>query len=128
MKFLEWKEENEISFPEIDKQHKEIYATINQLYELKDSNKEKILKLYEELLKKFREHFETEENFMKQHNAIELFSHRLEHERAFKKYDTYFSKLKRKNSKFNDEILISLKTWIENHAIFKDSKLKKYAN
>ncbi len=128
MNFLEWKKENEISFSEIDKQHKDIYATINRLYDLKDSKKEQILKLYEDLLVKFRKHFESEEKFMKQHNAIELFSHRLEHERAYKKYDDYFNKLKRKNSKFNDEILISLKTWIENHAIFKDSKLKKYVN
>ena len=128
MKFLEWKEENEISFPEIDKQHKDIYTAINKLYELKNSNKDEILKHYELLLKKFRKHFETEEKFMKERNAIELFSHRLEHERALTKYDKYFNKLKKKNSKFNDEILISLKTWIENHAIFKDNKLKKYVN
>ncbi len=128
MKFLEWKEENEISFPKIDKQHKDIYATINKLYSLKDGEKEKIVKLYEELLKKFRKHFDTEEEFMKQHKAIELFSHKLEHERAYRKYEAIYNQLKKKNSKFNDEILTSLKTWIENHAIFKDNKLRKYVN
>ncbi len=128
MKFLEWKKENEISLPEIDKQHKDIYDAINKLYDLKDSNKTKILKHYEDLLKKFRKHFETEEKFMKQHNAIELFSHKMEHQRAYKKYENYFSKLKKKNGSLDDEVLISLKTWIENHAIFKDNKLKKYVN
>ena len=127
MSFIKWNKKDILGIPSIDKQHKEIYEIVNNLHDLKDDNKSKISKQYKILLAKFIEHFDTEEDFMKERNIISLFSHKLEHERALEKYTTYFEKYKANKEPFDEDILHSLKTWLVNHAEMKDNKLKQYA-
>jgi len=127
MSFIKWSSKDKLGISSIDKQHKEIYEIVNNLHDLKDESKTKISKQYKVLLSKFKEHFETEEDFMKKNNVLSLFSHKLEHERALAKYSTYFEQYQSSKEPFDDEILQSLKTWLVNHAEMKDNKLKQYA-
>ncbi len=127
MAFIKWSSKDKLGISSIDKQHKEIYEIVNHLYDLRNENKSKITKEYKVLLSKFKEHFETEEDFMKKHNVISLFSHKLEHQRAFEKYSTYFEQYKVNKDPFDEEIIFSLKNWLLNHAEMKDNKLKQYA-
>jgi len=126
MTFIKWNKKDLLGIDEIDNQHKDIYDMVNNLHNLRSASKSKITEQFELLLSKFKKHFETEEQFMKELNVPILFSHKLEHQRALDKYAAYFETYKTSSSPFDEEILNSLKTWLYNHAEMKDKKLKQY--
>jgi hemerythrin-like metal-binding protein len=128
MAFLDFEEKHLLGIPEVDEQHKNIYQTVNALYSIKDKNTVEILKVFEKLLDKINQHFKTEENFMIKKKIVHFISHKLEHERAYKKYFKYFEDVKSGKISFDEEIILSLKNWLEAHFEKKDIKLKSFAN
>lgn len=128
MEFLKFEKKHVLGIQEIDVQHKEIYESVNHLYEILNGDKKEIIENYQSLLQKLKVHFETEENLMKKNKVVEFISHKLEHDRALEKYSEYFKTLKKANSTLDSEILVSLKNWLENHFEKKDLKLKYILN
>ena len=127
MSLMEFGNEKKIGIQKIDNEHKEIIENINHLYEIKDSEKKEILKSYNSLLEKFKKHFNSEEEYMKKHKSINYISHKLEHDRAYNKYYSYYISYKSGNNNFDPEILLSMRNWIENHLLKKDKKLSSLA-
>lgn len=123
MSLMEFGNEKKIGIQKIDNEHKEIIENINHLYEIKDSEKKEILKSYNSLLEKFKKHFNSEEEYMKKHKSINYISHKLEHDRAYNKYLSYYLSYKSGNNRFESEILLSMRNWIESHLVKKDRKL-----
>ncbi len=128
MDFIKFEKKHILGITEIDEQHKEIYETVNHLFEIQKGEKKEILENYQSLLQKLKIHFETEENLMKKNKVVEFISHKLEHDRALSKYSEYYKILKKVNSTLDTEILTSLKNWLENHFEKKDLKLKQFSN
>ena len=124
MKLMHFGEDQKIGIQKIDVQHEEIIETVNHIYEIKDHEKQEILELFTQLLKQLKFHFESEENLMKDNKVVHYISHKLEHDRALLKYSDYCSLYKSGKAKFDSEILVSLKNWIENHLVKKDMKLQ----
>jgi hemerythrin len=124
MALIKFGKDKKIGIKIFDEQHKEIIQTVNHLFEIKESPKEEVIKSFDKLLVQLKNHFESEEKFMKDKKIIQYISHKLEHDRALQKYSDYFRTLRSSKSKFDPEILISLKNWLDSHLIKKDSKLK----
>lgn len=125
---LKFGKEQKLGIKEIDIQHEGIYNTVNHLYKIKKDNPRGILKTFEELLDQLKKHFDTEEKFMKDHKTIFYISHKLEHDRALNKYSNYYKDLKSGKTRFDEEIIESLKNWLESHLEKKDFKLKELIN
>ncbi len=123
MSLMEFGNEQKIGIQKIDNEHKAIIENVNHLYEIKDHEKTEILKSFDSLLEKLKNHFSSEETFMKEHKSINYISHKLEHDRAYKKYLSYYQSFKSSKKNFDTEILLSMRNWIESHLVKKDMKL-----
>ncbi len=125
MKFIRWKSDYSVKNKLIDSQHKELNEIINQLYELDpEKDSKQIRKLLNDFVDKLEEHFDTENNLMKESDFPGFFSHKLEHERALRKYSSWVdSMLKKKKLELDKDFFASYKRWFENHHNFQDSKL-----
>lgn len=123
MALMNFGNEQKIGIQAIDNEHKAIFDNVNYLFDIKDHEKNEILESYDSLLMKLKEHFNTEEMFMKEHNSVNYISHKLEHDRAYKKYLNYYVSFKSENQEFDSEILISMRNWLESHLIKKDMQL-----
>ncbi len=127
MAFINFTKDHLIGIKEIDNQHKSIYKTVNHLYNIQHNNKAEVIEIFQTLLEQLKTHFETEENFMKENKIVQFISHKLEHDRAFIKYSSYFKKYKKGKVDLDPDILLSLKNWLNNHFEKKDSKLADLA-
>ena len=126
-KFIEWSDENNCNVKVIDDQHKELVELLNELYQhLGDSYNWRVESLVKRLIEHLREHFDTEEDLMKSNQYQSYISHKLEHDRHFKKVLDYQTALKEENEVISLEFLNSMKTWFYNHLDFNDRKLGKY--
>jgi hemerythrin len=124
MKLMQFRKELKIGIQIIDDQHENIIQTVNHIYDIKNHEKQEILESFSKLIAQLKDHFEIEENLMNENKVIHSISHKLEHDRAFRKYSDYYNVIKSGKTEFDAEILISLKEWIESHLIKKDMKLK----
>lgn len=123
MSLMEFGNEQKIGIQKIDNEHKAIIENVNHLYEIKDHEKTEILKSFDSLLEKLKNHFSSEETFMIEHKSMNYISHKLEHDRAYKKYLSYYQSFKSSKKNFDTEILLSMRNWIESHLVKKDMKL-----
>lgn len=123
MALMKFGNEQKIGIQAIDDEHKAIFDNVNYLFDIKDHEKNEILESYDSLLEKLKKHFNTEEMFMKENNSMNYISHKLEHDRAYKKYLNYYLSFKSEKEEFDSEILISMRNWLESHLIKKDMQL-----
>ena len=123
MSLMEFGNKQKIGIQKIDNEHKAIIENVNHLYEIKDHEKTEILKSFDSLLEKLKNHFRSEETFMIEHKSMNYISHKLEHDRAYKKYLNYYQSFKSSKNNFDSEILLSMRNWIESHLVKKDMKL-----
>ncbi len=125
MKFMRWKSDYSVKNKLIDSQHKSLNEIINELYEMDVKKDEKRAReLLNEFVEKLDEHFDTENKLMTESEYPGYFSHKLEHERALRKYSSWVdSMLKKKKLEIDGEFFNSYKRWFENHHTFQDSKL-----
>ena len=127
MSFIDWSEEEDIKIKIIDEQHKSIALLINELHETLGSKRNFLEKnLVERLVKKLREHFDTEENLMKEYKFPYFISHKMEHDRFLNKIQNFYSGLEAGNEKVNLELLNSIKRWLFNHLEINDRKCGKF--
>lgn len=124
MKLMEFGKDHKIGLKKIDEQHADIIDSVNHIYDIKDHEKTEILEAFDQLLSRFKYHFESEENLMKENKVVQFISHKLEHDRALKKYSEYYNTFKSGNDTFDSNILVSIKNWMESHLVKKDMKLQ----
>ena len=121
---MNFDKDHEIGIREIDHQHKQIINSLNHLYKIKSHEKKEILESMSELLRQLKVHFDSEEDLMKENKFINYISHKLEHDRALNKYQSYYNSYKKSKDDFDPVILTSLKSWLVNHLEKKDKKLQ----
>jgi len=127
MSFINWTKQELTNINVIDKQHIEITTLINDVYESNARKKKKVqLDFTKKLIEKLREHFETEEQFMKDYSDSGFYSHMLEHQRLLSKVILKDRKLRESNAELDEEFFQSMRKWFYNHLDFKDSKLARH--
>jgi len=127
--FIKWSINDKCKVKIIDHQHAEIVQVINKIHNnLKKDNSLETIKFSENLLKFLKEHFDSEEQLMRNFNDPNFISHKLEHERMYKKTEKYLSDVISKNDKIDFEFLKSFRRWMFNHLDFNDKRLGTYLN
>jgi hemerythrin-like metal-binding protein len=127
MKFIEFNDEASCIFREIDNQHIRMINIANDLYDaILISDRENILKQFDELILDLEAHFEYEENLMKETKFQGYISHKLEHDRVLKHYRDDAVAYRNGKINFGTENMKSFKTWFYNHLDFNDRKLGKF--
>ncbi|WP_176719945.1 bacteriohemerythrin [Desulfuribacillus alkaliarsenatis] len=95
-----WTEQLATGNKQIDDQHKEIFRKADEVFKLTatenidQDSKEKLLKDFKFLISYMFEHFNAEENLMKQCNYEDFESHKAEHTQFIKKVGKLNKKLK----------------------------------
>jgi hemerythrin-like metal-binding protein len=127
MSFIKMTDEEIVNVKELDDEHSEMVNLINALHDsLSVTNTQKINALVSELVQNLRNHFETEERLMKEHNFEGYISHKMEHDRFLAKMETFEKDLKDGVEKLTLDTLNSLKRWFFNHIKFNDKKCGEF--
>lgn len=127
MSFINWTKEELTNIKIIDKQHKETTNLINEIYDSSaKKNKKTQLDFIKKLVEHLREHFETEERFMKEYSDVGFISHTLEHKRLLNKIILTERKLREDSIVLDEEFFQSMRKWFYNHLDFKDRKLGEH--
>lgn len=129
MKLLDWDEQHAVNVDIMDQQHMRLLKITNALYDTLGTRRTNEAKaLTREFLEALREHFDTEEKLMKEYSYVEFYSHKLEHDRYYKKVDDFYNKLVNNETIVNLELLNSFRTWFGNHMELNDRKCAEFLN
>lgn len=121
--FLIFKEEEKVNIELIDNQHLKMSSIINNIYQsIHIKNYEEVLSQFIQLLNLLKTHFEYEESLMKETKFSGYYSHKLEHDRFYRKVEAIVHNLKTTNSLLSNEELNSIKNWFHNHIEISDKK------
>ena len=129
MPFIELKEDQLINVKSLDEQHEEIARSISRLYQLiQNGSIEEQIEEMGKLNDLINKHFDFEDRIMVENKDPGFISHKLEHNRMRMKTARVYDTVRLNKEPLNEEYINGLKSWLENHLIFKDIKLGKYLN
>ena len=121
MDFLTFTAEEEVKISLMDEQHEQMTHVINKIYTAfilkKNRTLQSQLKI---LLALLRKHFDYEEGLMKQTKFEGYYSHKLEHDRFYRKVEGVYSSYADKKPILTLEELYNVKSWFFNHIEIKD--------
>ena len=127
MEFITWSESDAVNIDSIDSQHRRMIKIVNHLHSLLDTDDNTDIKsTFVDLVEYLKEHFYTEETFMKENKFPGYISHKLEHDRYYSKINNYKELIEKGEARLNLEILYSLKKWFFNHLEINDRKLGEF--
>ena len=130
MKYIQWSDELSVNVEEIDSQHKEFIALINELHgAMKIGRDEDMLAgILARLIEYAVIHLVTEERLLKTHGYPDLVSHKKEHD-EFKKH---IQELRRKFVADQTvpavKVAEFLRDWLTNHIKLTDMKYRSFLN
>lgn len=124
--FIEWNDSFLVGIDVIDTQHKEIWRILNLTYDAHSLDySTKGLKLIIELLIEYAlTHFETEERFMQSSRYVDMTEHVHEHQKFWIDLKPLTAKAIENKDLTNLEVITFIKTWIMDHVMVTDMKLK----
>ena len=121
MDFLTFTAEEVVKISLMDEQHEKMTHVINKMYTAfilkKSRTVQSQLKI---LLVQLRKHFDYEEGLMKQTKFEGYYSHKLEHDRFYRKVEGVYNSYVDKKPKLTLEELYNVKNWFYNHIEIKD--------
>jgi hemerythrin-like metal-binding protein len=129
MNFIEWSKDYELGIEQIDLQHKNLVAIINQLHDFISRgtavSKDEIQDLLVSLTNYTIYHFDTEEDLMERYKYPSYPTHKKQHE-SFK--ETVVNALEQfDNDKINpNDIADFLKQWLLQHIAKEDTALSPF--
>ena len=126
---FEWKDEYSVNVKILDEQHKQLFKTVDSLYQsiLEKKEKEKLSEIFEQLNKYAQYHFSTEEKYFKEFNYEEADAHIALHEKFKKNISEMEAKINDEN--FNTfDLLDFLEDWWVSHILNADKKYSKNFN
>ena len=125
--FLEMTDSERLKIQIIDEQHQKMANLINKMHQELgakfDGESKRLLKQFADATK---EHFVTEEKMMQDNNYTGFFSHKLEHDRFYKKVEDFLGQVEKGNETMNLEFLKGLRKWFFNHFELNDKKCGEY--
>lgn len=126
---LQWSKVYHVGFNEIDEQHKELIAIINEVFQMlqdKDFSYLNVVEIIRRLEDYIKYHFEYEENLMLVHQFPDIEIHTSQHNYfRYKIFNTgIFAIDSPKN--FYTDTLSELLDWLMNHIKITDQRLADY--
>ncbi len=124
MTFVSWSDELSVGIEEIDNQHKQFVAMINELHTaMKSGHATTILPQILTKLSNYAVfHFSHEEKVMQSYNYLDLRNHRTLHDQFTKQIKKLFDDLSSGKVLLSIEVMNSLKDWLVTHIMVQDKK------
>ena len=126
MILINWTAKEKVNLTKIDFQHKILIDIINEVYANLDLAVEDQKNLLYDFVNQLKIHFETEENYMKEYKYLNYISHKLEHDRCYRKIRDSIDNILNDKAILKQEFFISFKNWFYNHLDFNDRKCAEY--
>ncbi len=130
MSLFVWSDKYSVNIKEIDRQHKVLVDSLNQLFEaMRDgSARELIGGILDKLVNYTNVHFTYEEDLMKKHNYPDLAAQVKSHEAFVKKITDFDEKFKQGKSMLSLEVMNFMKEWLQKHIMGTDKQYTAFFN
>ncbi len=124
---IEWNKEYNVNISIIDIDHERFVGIVNKAIAAKHNEKsqEEIHEVLNEMIKYAKEHFKTEETYMKEFNYQEYLYHREEHRDFSLRTNAYLERIINGDFNVANEILEYLKQWLIRHIQGTDMKYRE---
>lgn len=128
MPFMEWKETFNTGVQQFDEHHRHLVGLLNAFYEVFDEGgtKEKLRKLFDELLDYATYHFNAEEQWMERNHFPKFAEHAEEHA-SFGQTVVELDKDFVAGSNKTLETIVFLKGWLAEHILGSDAEFGLFA-
>ena len=123
--FLSWHEDYNTGNEEVDAQHRQLAAIINELHDVRHTkaSQDVVGVILSKLIDYMDHHFDFEENALEQMNYPELEKHKEDHNKLRKAIERIQIKYLNKGPYFVEDVLLTvLKEWFENHVVNEDKE------
>lgn len=128
MAMIEWCKEFETGFPEVDREHAELFATLNEAVARlgADPPKDRVRAALEEIQAAISDHFAHEEALMEARGYDEFEEHKADHDFLLDEIGALLNSLEA-DSGFTqgDALLKRVSSWFTEHCRFKDVRLHR---
>ena len=126
---ISWRDEFALGVPEIDEQHKKLFAIANRAYEVLKN--ELLVDKYDQIVAIFNElkdytvyHFTFEENYMKSIGYRKFLSQKVQHDDFIERInETDLRQIDENQEQYLIETLEFVVAWIEKHILGVDKKI-----
>lgn len=127
MELIKWDDKYATGISGIDKEHGELFATINSFYRklTKDSDKDELINILNDIYGTIHAHFMLEERLMKKHGYDEYEEHRQDHARLLDDIRDITMDLENKSDFDEQTLKTRLNDWFLIHFSTYDSRLHK---
>lgn len=124
---MKWNESFSVGVAEIDAQHRKLVEMLGNLLEemKKGQGKAVLTKTIEDMLNYAKEHFATEEKYMKLYNYPDSLKHKKEHERFVEASKSFYENYVN-GSLTAIDLMNFLKNWLVEHILGSDKRLGKF--
>ncbi|BCS88615.1 bacteriohemerythrin [Pseudodesulfovibrio sediminis] len=128
MAFIDFTQKNMINIPEIDDQHRNLFAILNKMHAATSEGMEQsaIVEIFNDLIRYTVEHFETEEIQMKQYDYPKYAAHKKEHDdltnQAIELQKLFYDG----SATVTFELLDFLHQWLNDHTMGTDTEMGEF--
>lgn len=124
---IEWSEKFSVGVAKIDEQHKKLVGMLNELHSaMKDGRGKDVLsKILESMLQYAKEHFATEESYMRRYGYPATEAHLSEHKNFEQSAADFYSRYQR-GAITTIEVYSYLQKWLVNHILNTDKKMGEF--
>ncbi|MDA7817477.1 bacteriohemerythrin [Sulfurimonas sp.] len=127
---IHWQNEYLVGHKEIDDEHQFLFHISNEAFVLSEkdnSSKEKIKEIVMKLSLYIKQHFEHEENYMREIKYPHLMHHHEMHENIINEMNSFLKKIINMDTvAFEFELAIFIEKWLVQHIIYEDRKIKEF--
>lgn len=127
---INWSDNLSVNVEEIDRQHKELIAMINELNDAMKMGKGRDVagKIVNNLAQYTATHFKTEEDLFAKLGYPDSESHKREHAAFVKKVSTFKEGLEKGKLSLTMDVMDFLSDWLKHHIMGTDKKYTKFFN
>ena len=125
---FEWKPEYSVQIPEIDAQHKRLFALAFELHEAMAQGKGRTVleQSLAQLVDYTKVHFAKEEQFMGKYRYPELAAHKAQHDQLTAQVIELQKEFSAGNTMLTVSLMAFLKNWLEHHIAGSDQQYSVY--
>lgn len=130
MQYIEWSDRLSVKVAELDEQHKMLVSMINRLHDAMLANKgrEILRDIVAEISEYVRNHFATEERYMRLFDYPDYSLHKLEHDQFAAEADELKCRVEGGTFVLTLEVMNMLKDWLQNHILAADMNYADFFN
>ena len=121
---FDWKPELSVQIPAIDAQHKKLFSLAKDLNDAMAQGKGKAVleRALATLVAYTKEHFASEEAFMRQNGFPDSAAHKVQHDALTKQVLDFQDRFRSQETCLTVSLMEFLKTWLEKHISGSDQK------